>query len=479
MPKLEIPFVGAAYTGRAEAITAQTCVNFYPEKNPEGSSAVLSLIGSPGLVSFSDLSTTSPVLGLYAAGDYLYAVSNSTLYQVDTDGVATSKGALSTTTTPVGMAWNGTQLIIVNGTDGYTYTPGTDTFAQIVDADFPAATSVCFLNGRFIVSKADSGRFYWSALYDGSSWTALGYATAEGSPDSLVTVGELKRELWLFGESTTEVWAAGKTSTSPFLRRSDAAINVGCAAIASLANDDSNWFWLGSSARGDNIVYMTNGYQAARISTNAIEYQIGTYSTISDAIGYVYQEEGHTFYVLTFPTGNATWVYDTLTGMWHERKSEYNSGVTNSQGRHRSNNHAFFDRKHIVGDYETGTLWEQALDVYTEGTCYIRRVRRCQTISDKQFRLFFADLQVLFQHGVGLITGQGSDPKAMLRWSDDGGRTWSNELSVDIGAIGEYAARAIWYRLGYARNRVYELAVTDPVKVVVLGAYSNVVEGTS
>jgi len=183
--------------------------------------------------------------------------------------------------------------------------------------------------------------------------------------------------------------------------------------------------------------------------------------------------------VLTFPTGNATWAYDTLTGLWHERRSEYLSSISNAQGRHRGNCHAFFDRKHLVGDYETGLIYEQALDTYLEGTCAIRRVRRCQTLANLQKRLFFADLQILFQHGVGLATGQGDDPEAMLRWSNDGGQTWSNEAWVNIGKAGETRARAIWRRLGTGRNRVFELAITDPIKVVVLGAWSNVTEGLS
>lgn len=479
MPRIEIPFVGASYDGRSPAITAQSCINLYPEKNPDGSATPSALIGTPGLSTFCDTGTTSPILGMIVAGDYLYAVTNSTLYQINTSGVATSKGTLSSTTDPVSMAWNGTQLIVINTANGYTYTPGTDTFAVISDSDFVAMKTICFLNGRFIGNKIDSGRFYWSALYDGTSWTALGYATAEGDPDALIAVGALKRELWLFGETTTEVWAAGRTTTAPFVRRQDAAINIGCSAPFSVASDDKNWFWVGSSARGDNVVYSTNGYNPVRISTNQIEYRLGTYSTVEDAIGYVYQEEGHTFYVLTFPTGNATWVYDTLTALWHERRSEYLDNISNAQGRHRSNCHAFFDRKHLVGDYETGLIYQQALDTYTEGTCAIRRVRRCQTLANLQKRLFFADLQVLFQHGVGLATGQGDDPEAMLRWSNDGGQTWSNEVWVNIGKAGETRARAIWRRLGTGRNRVFELAITDPIKVVVLGAWSNVTEGLS
>lgn len=479
MSRIDIPFIGPAYDGRASAVTAQKCINLYPENNPPGSATPMSLIGTPGLSQFCDLGTTSPVLGMFVAGDYLYAVSNNHLYQIDTSGTATDKGSMSTTTAPVGMAWNGGQLIIVNSTNGYIYTPSTDTFAEIIDPDFLPLKTVCFLNGRFIGNEIGSGRFRWSELYNGTSWTALGFATAESNPDSLVAVGELRGELWLFGETNIEVWNSGRMAASPFLRRRDVSINIGCSAPFSVAKDEKNWFWLSSSDRGDNVIYATNGYNPVRISTNQIEYHIGTYSSISDAIAYIYQEEGHTFYVLTFPSGNQTWVYDIGLGLWHERRSEYLDGISNSQGRHRSNCHAFFNRKHMVGDYETGLIYEQALNIYLDGTCQIRRVRRCQTAAMLQKLMFFSNLQILFEHGVGLVTGQGTDPQVMLRWSNDGGYTWSNEIWARIGKIGEYDTRAIWHRLGCGRNRVFEMAITDPIKVVILGAVAEVQEGSA
>jgi hypothetical protein len=74
---------------------------------------------------------------------------------------------------------------------------------------------------------------------------------------------------------------------------------------------------------------------------------------------------------------------------------------------------------------------------------------------------------------VGLVVGQGNDPQAMLRWSDDGGHTWSNEHWKSMGAIGQYGYRTIWRRLGMTqklRDRVYEVSGTDPVKIAIMGA---------
>jgi hypothetical protein len=72
--------------------------------------------------------------------------------------------------------------------------------------------------------------------------------------------------------------------------------------------------------------------------------------------------------------------------------------------------------------------------------------------------------------GVGLSTGQGDDPQMMVRWSDDGGHTWSNLRTVTMGRIGQYRARARLRRLGSGRDRVFEISISDPVKRVILGA---------
>jgi hypothetical protein len=58
----------------------------------------------------------------------------------------------------------------------------------------------------------------------------------------------------------------------------------------------------------------------------------------------------------------------------------------------------------------------------------------------------------------------------MLRWSNDGGSTWSNEHWRTIGKIGRYRDRAIWRRLGMARDRVFEVSISDPVRAVVISA---------
>jgi hypothetical protein len=146
--------------------------------------------------------------------------------------------------------------------------------------------------------------------------------------------------------------------------------------------------------------------------------------------------------------------------------------------RHRSNCHAFFNGQHIVGDFENAKLYALDLDTFTDDGNIIRRVRRTTTMNDDQARLFFSRLQVDVESGVGLEIGQGSDPQLMLRYSDDGGNTWSNTKYATMGKIGEYKSRCVFTRLGSGRNRVWEISVTDPVKAVILGANAEIMKGT-
>ena len=209
-----------------------------------------------------------------------------------------------------------------------------------------------------------------------------------------------------------------------------------------------------------------------RISTHAVEWHIQQYGNLSDAIGYTYQQDGHSFYVLIFPSADTTWVYDVATQAWHER-----AGFSNGQfTRHWSTCQAFFNSKVLVGDYRNANVYSFDLDDFSDNGSiqkWLRSWRALPTGQNNLKRTAHHSLQLDCETGVGLNLGQGSDPQVMLRWSDDGGHTYSNEHWVSIGRIGEYYRRAIWRRLGMTlklRDRVYEVSGTDPVKIAIMGA---------
>jgi hypothetical protein len=412
---------------------------------------------------------------MWQYGGYGYVVSSNTLYRVDAAWNATVLGTVSGSG-PVSMSDNGTQLFVACNPLSYIYNATTGVFAQITDPDFAGAVTVGYIDGYFVFNQPNSQTIWVTQLLDGTSVDPLEFASAEGSPDNLVGLIVDHREVWLFGTNSVEVWYDAGNVNFPLERIQGAFNEIGCAAPYSIAKLDNGLFWLGSDARGNGIVYRANGYTGQRVSTHAIEFAIQSYASISDAFAYTYQQEGHAFYVLTFPTGNATWVYDVATGAWHERAAFYNGQFS----RHASNCQMSFNNEIVVGDCASGNLYAFDLDVYADNGGAQRWLRSWRAIPSGQNNLKRTaqhSLQLDCETGVGLNTGQGSDPQAMLRWSDDGGHTWSNEHWASMGAIGASGTRTFWRRLGMTdklRDRVYEVSGSDSVKVAIIGAELSV-----
>lgn len=471
---MKTPILGSSYVARSVNAADSRMVNLYPEMVPEGGKEPAFLTRCPGLLRKASVGT-GPIRGLWKTKDIMYAVSGDTFYKVETYGRTRLKGTAIGTVTgsgPVSMSDNGTQIFIACNPDGFIYNTETKVFQQITDPDFPGAVTVGYLDGYFVFNEPNSSRVWVTSLLDGLSIDPLDFASAEGDPDGLVSLIVDHREAWLFGTNSIEVWYDAGLTDFPLQPIQGAFNEIGCAAPYSVAKLDNGVFWLGSDARGRGIVYRANGYTGQRISTHAIEWQIQQYSDISDAVAYTYQQDGHAFYVLIFPSAGTTWVYDVSTQAWHERAGWSNGEFV----RHRSNCQVVYNNEIIVGDYENGNLYALDLNDYTDNGDVQKWLRTWRALPSGQNNLKRAahhTLQIDCETGTGTNTGQGSDPQIMLRWSDDGGHTWSNERWVSMGKIGEYFRRAIFRRLGMTlklRDRVYEISGTDPVKIAIMGA---------
>lgn len=472
---MQTPILGASYVARSINAADNRMVNLFPETTPDGGQTAAFLNRAPGL-NFLQTIGTGPIRALWAHqsnGSDFYVVSGVEVYKL-TSLTATPQllGTLTTSVGQVSIADNGTQIFFATNPDGFIYNETTNAFGQINDPDFTGAVTVAYLDGYFVYNEPNSQKIWVTTLLDGTSIDPLDFASAEGSPDGVVGLIADHRELWVFGTDSVEVWYDSGAADFPLTRIQGAFNEIGCVSAYTIAKMDNGLFWLGTDARGQGIVYRANGYTGQRISTHAIEYAIAQYGNISDAIAYTYQQEGHAFYVLTFPSGNATWVYDVATQAWHERAGWDNGEFT----RHRSNCQCNFGGNIIVGDFENGNIYTLDLDVYADNgdiQKWLRSWRALPSGQNNLKRTAHHSLQLNCESGVGLNDGQGSDPQAMLRWSDDGGHTWSNEHWSPMGKIGAYYQRVFWRRLGMTlklRDRVYEISGTDPVKVAIMGA---------
>lgn len=315
-PVIEIPFLGGAYEGRSKSINAQQSINLFPVFDQNEGKTPIAMYGTPGTTAFSAPATAAIVRGMHVMGSYLYAVVGADVFEIDTAGVATDLGAITTSTGHVGMANNGTQLLIVDGT-AYGHIVTTGALADITDGDYPIATDCVFFDGYFIVSVKDTGKIQICKLYDGTTWDALDFATAEASPDALVGIGTTRQNIWLFGEYSIEVYYNAGDPDFPFQRVPGAIIDLGCESATSIAEIEGVLYWLSNK----KTVVRGEGYGFKVASVPGIEYQISTYTTTDDAVGYTYTLEGRTFYVLNFATEDKTWVLDVKSGQWHEWQS--------------------------------------------------------------------------------------------------------------------------------------------------------------
>jgi hypothetical protein len=500
---MKTPILGQAYVARSINAADNRMVNLFPEAVPNEGKEAGFLNRAPGLSLLTTVGT-GPVRGLWSFEGFTYAVSGNTLYKINSSYTATALGTVAGTG-QVSMADNGTQLFVAANGPSYIYNSNTNVFQQITDPDFPGALTVSYLDGYFIFNEPNSQKIWVTSLLEGTQVDPLDFASAEGSPDGLVAVIVNNREAWLFGTNSIEVWYDAGTPDFPLARIQGASNEIGCAATFSVAKLDNSIFWLGQDARGRGIVYRNNGYTGIRASNHAIEWQIQQYGDISNAIAYTYQQDGHSFYVLTFPTVQKTWVYDVVTQSWHERAGWSNGNFI----RYRPNCQTAFNSEVILGDYESGNLYKYDLDVYADNGQIQKWLRSWRVIPSGQNNLRRTaqhSLQLDCETGVGLNgidpnddvewffytssgdqlvtntgdlllfsppTVEGADPEVMLRWSDDGGHTWSNEHWASMGRIGQYGRRVFWRRLGMTlklRDRVYEVSGTDPVKVAIVGA---------
>lgn len=485
MATIKTDFVGAAYQHRSKSVDCQECVNLYPEIEQGNSKSIAALIGTPGLILSFTVPNNAACRGLYSSSlGRKFSINGNKLYEKTSATVPIVRGSLITYDGMCTFADDGYHLIIADGTYGYQLNLTTNAFSQITDSGFIGGSHVIFVDQTFIMNRHDTGQFAWASertyLTDNLVWDVLDYATAESFPDNLKAILKNNNEIWLYGDKSVEVWydAGGATGYS-FQRIRSAVLNFGVASTFGCATNGQQMFWLGSNNQGQGIVFKSVGYQAQRISTHAIEYIIGQFSRIDNMVSFCYQQEGHEFFIMHFPNGDRSLCYDNTTGLWHERTS-YDT-TNNVTKVHRGIAHALWDSVNMVGDYENGKIYELDLDIYSDNTAPIRRVRVTPHIHKDGKMIFYQRFELDMEKGVGIDgdtgttgTPQGVKPRAMLSWSDDGGFTWSKEYWTDMGAMGEYGKQIVWNGLGCSRDRVFKVVISDPVKCVFTGAIMDI-----
>lgn len=409
---MKFPFLGPAYEARSLPFAAQRSVNLYLEYAPPESQNTDGQImyGTPGLKLFANLTTGGGIRGQYktAKGRY-FTVSGNILYEVNSSGIETNLGTINTTIGTVSMVDNGSELLIVDGFNGYLLTLTTNTLLEINTTNFPnsggfpsSPTHAGFLDQFFLVNQLNTQDFFISGLLDGTTWNALDFGTAESNPDIIESFLITNQNIWLLGSNGVEVFQDTGNNDFPMERIPGAIIERGILARYSAAKMNDSIFWLGRSEQGIGSIYKSVNFQSQRISTHPIERKINEMSTPEDAVGYTYELEGHPVYTLSFQADEMTFCYDEVTGVWHEKA--YLQPSTGNLKKHRGINAISAFNKVLVGDHSKPLIYEFDTNTYDDNGDRIPRIRTCQHIDSDEKRVRHNSLQIVMETGVGLTS---------------------------------------------------------------------------
>lgn len=443
-----IPLSLGSYTGRSKAANTQSLLNVFPETDMSGGVSPFILTRRPGLSRFVSSDYAREARGAIAwPGKILCAFGKKT-YEVDIPAeTITYRGDLDTTEGFLQFAENPDQILIVDGTYGYYFNKSTGALLKITDADFPTPKACTWKDGYGVVVEDGTGKMYVSAINDFSSWDALDFTTAEFEPDNLVGCISTPDSLIALGEKTTQFYYNSGNSSYPFDPRQGANMQIGCGAKDSAVSRYGFTFWIDDSGQ----VRILNGYVPTVVSTPQIDYRISQLSTFSNATGHIYTQEGHTFYMLNFPSDRLTLVYDVVTSQWHERTSYADNS------RYRAAWVAQDGVDVFAGDFTNGRIYKLDSGTYTDNTSPMMWRFTTQAVHGDNNMLQHKLFEIKFDFGVG----DTSDPQVWMQYSDDDGHSWSRENWRGLGKEGEFARRARWYALGISRNRTYRVGGTD------------------
>lgn len=474
---------GASYTSQSPNSDDQQLMNWYLEQNQDpNAKSPFSLYPFGGLKVFIAQSAfaDAPERGKLAINGRLFAVVGAGLFELFADGTISAKlGTVTRDTVPVTFASSATQFMVTSGGSAYCYDLTSNVFTDISPLMLGQISMCAYLNSYFIALLDNSNQFQWSSPGDVTQWDGADTAKITVFPDNCVSMAVVNGELRFRGLTKTVSYDDTGTFNIIFEPNESSVIDQGSGARFGSVQMDNSDFWWGADNKGRMIAWRANGYLPGRVSTHAVEFAVQGYSEVSDAVSYTFQDQGHTFWQTYFPSANggkgATWVYDAATGQWAQR-SFLQKGFDVA---HRSWTHTFAFGKHLVGDPLTGSIYEMHIPVANAAGGWdfaddfgnpIRRLRRCPILSTENQPMFFHELEVDGEWGLGptppLLDGDGNPraPQLMLRFANDSGKTWSNEQTRGCGMTGEYDTRVVFTMLGSSRKgRIFEISATDPV----------------
>lgn len=448
-----LPIATGYYTSEILPLAAQTCSNWIPITPQAGALAEEALLHRKGLEQF--VTTSGQFRGdLVYDGDY-FSINGTTLTKIETDGTKTAIGGSITGSGRLSIAQNDDYVVFVNNLgDGFYYNGSTVT--PITDGDYLQSSTVVFIDGYFLFTELTGERFFVSTINDPSSFAALDRSTAELRPDPIIAAYVYNNLLHILGSETIEKYNNIGGVAFPFQRINGAANSVGCYSRFTPIEVGNSFTFIGGGKNEGAQVYLMNGNTPQVISTPAIDTSLQEFSVseLALAFSFVFEDSGQHIVGYTIESDritDRTFCFNMTSGKWFELKSG------SSAFRARSVTRVY--GKFLVGDdtNQVGQFTETRTD-YGDPIFLEKASQPFLSQDGEEYRI--GKIEAWFQAGTGDAT---TNPQVMMDFSDDLGRTWSNETWRGIGKVGEYGKRSVWRKQGLiTRNRVYRFKASDP-----------------
>lgn len=462
---IPVNVTGPSYQSRSRPLSSQVTQNWYQQFN-EGGKDKYVLLPFPGLKLLDNVAGIDR--GLHRMAEVLYQIKGVSLYSIDKLGNHTRLGEIPGTGRAI-VADDGINMFIVTDLKVWKYSTDDEEITEVVDVNITGAKSVDFFNNQFIYTFDKFSTV--SNVGDGATANGLNIIGEETLPDALVRDYVYDEVIYRMGVRSIVGWYNSGVGSPPIEKLQGRIFTIGLAAINSVAETDQAFYWLGD----DHSIYRASAGREEKISTDAISNEIQKYADISDAIGNTFTFEGQNFYQITFPSGSKTFVINESLGVngWFELSSGVNSPLVSNKYQGTTFLNAYGQT--FVADVDNGGVYKLDLDTFTNNDEPLQRIRVTQSVNGdlagaKGKRIQMSALKLIMETGVGLIDGQGDNPRIMVEYSDDGGHTWNAGTWPRVGRLGEFTLQVEWFNLGSFYDRIFRISTTDPVNYSIYSA---------
>lgn len=498
MPPRVVPYIGGTYRFADRDISSQDAVNIEPIRMSKAAKTDMIARRTEGISLFSDLSSIVPASRPIRAemansdGD-LYTVVGDSLILVDNAGTPSKVMDITDGISPVSMAELNGSLFICDGTTiwGYKYSTGTKGVASL---PFTKPVKIVAFGNRLLAINNDEtidptianfNKVYWSDVNNGYSWKALAWSEAEGRSDQIIGIEIVSGGILVQGKNSLETWNISSDPYKPFVRNSVVPYGGLYYWVNSTSTPTGTSYWVGSGNDFNNVIVRSSGGGFEIISNEALNAELGTYSTLKDCRSWSYVRDGQIYVVFTFLAENKTWVFNETQGEWHRRTSR--DPLTNSQDYYTPLFSANAYDSVIVGsitgaylmklDKSVYTEWDHRFDVSEDNLKPILVEYVSPVYWSGKSYMIHNSFELDIDTGHAPLSGSGSNPKLMMRFSDDGGYTYSKERVKPIGKRGKYASRVRFKLLGGSTERIYKISFSDNAPLTILGAIVDAEKG--